>query len=81
MLCNIIIIKTPDKTDALTKNQSGAGGENRTLVTCLEGTYISHYTTPAYLRTSIANIMMIENTYSLCYNIVCSRHGECSSLG
>ena len=26
----------------------GAGGENRTLVTCLEGTYISHYTTPAY---------------------------------
>jgi hypothetical protein len=25
----------------------GAGGENRTLVTCLEGRYISHYTTPA----------------------------------
>lgn len=25
----------------------GAGGENRTLITCLEGTYISHYTTPA----------------------------------
>ena len=25
----------------------GAGGENRTLIACLEGTYISHYTTPA----------------------------------
>jgi hypothetical protein len=25
----------------------GAGGENRTRITCLEGTYISHYTTPA----------------------------------
>lgn len=25
----------------------GAGGENRTHVTCLEGRYISHYTTPA----------------------------------
>ncbi len=27
---------------------NGAGGENRTLVTCLEGRYISHYTTPAH---------------------------------
>ena len=26
----------------------GAGGENRTHVTCLEGRYISHYTTPAH---------------------------------
>ena len=25
----------------------GAGGENRTRIACLEGTYISHYTTPA----------------------------------
>lgn len=25
----------------------GAGGENRTLITCLEGRYMSHYTTPA----------------------------------
>lgn len=25
----------------------GAGGENRTRITCLEGRYISHYTTPA----------------------------------
>ena len=28
---------------------SGAGGENRTRITCLEGRYISHYTTPASL--------------------------------
>jgi hypothetical protein len=26
---------------------SGAGGENRTLIACLEGRHISHYTTPA----------------------------------
>lgn len=26
----------------------GAGGENRTLIVCLEGRHISHYTTPAY---------------------------------
>ena len=26
---------------------SGAGGENRTLIVCLEGRHISHYTTPA----------------------------------
>ncbi len=25
----------------------GAGGENRTLIACLEGRHISHYTTPA----------------------------------
>ena len=25
----------------------GAGGENRTLIVCLEGRHISHYTTPA----------------------------------
>ena len=31
----------------------GAGGENRTLITCLEGTYISHYTTPAGTKTSV----------------------------
>lgn len=29
------------------RHNFGAGGENRTLITCLEGTYISHYTTPA----------------------------------
>lgn len=28
---------------------SGAGGENRTLIACLEGRHISHYTTPADL--------------------------------
>ena len=27
--------------------RNGAGGENRTRITCLEGRYISHYTTPA----------------------------------
>ena len=27
----------------------GAGGENRTLIVCLEGRHISRYTTPAYL--------------------------------
>jgi hypothetical protein len=38
----------------------GAGGENRTLVICLEGRYISHYTTPAYL----GRMMGIEPTTS-----------------
>jgi hypothetical protein len=28
-------------------NFFGAGGENRTLIVCLEGRHISHYTTPA----------------------------------
>lgn len=28
---------------------SGAGGENRTRILCLEGRYISHYTTPAWV--------------------------------
>ena len=32
------------------KRSNGAGGENRTLITCLEGRYISHYTTPADLN-------------------------------
>ena len=31
------------------RSLNGAGGENRTLVTCLEGRYINHYTTPAGL--------------------------------
>lgn len=39
--------KRPDKGPLFLKMQLGAGGENRTRITCLEGTYISHYTTPA----------------------------------
>lgn len=34
----------------------GAGGENRTLIACLEGRHISHYTTPAYLETLYQNM-------------------------
>lgn len=33
--------------DARSSFLYGAGGENRTLVACLEGRHISHYTTPA----------------------------------
>lgn len=35
----------------------GAGGENRTLIACLEGRHISHYTTPA-LEKSISDFMV-----------------------
>ena len=35
----------------------GAGGENRTLIVCLEGRHISHYTTPA-LEKSIPDFMV-----------------------
>lgn len=41
-------IKLNNKTSEEVHKQSGAGGENRTRITCLEGTYISHYTTPAH---------------------------------
>ena len=34
----------------------GAGGENRTLIACLEGRHISHYTTPAYLESLYQNM-------------------------
>ena len=41
------VYKKPDTECPVVNFRSGAGGENRTLVTCLEGRYISHYTTPA----------------------------------
>lgn len=42
----------------------GAGGENRTLIVCLEGRHISHYTTPAYFYyTSGRDDMEVEIAY------------------
>lgn len=38
----------------------GAGGENRTLIACLEGRHISHYTTPANTRVIIPYIFILE---------------------
>ncbi len=44
----------------------GAGGENRTLVACLEGRHISHYTTPAScLKVSIAENIGHEKSLHL----------------
>lgn len=39
----------------------GAGGENRTLIVCLEGRHISHYTTPARLRNYIRFYVIIKS--------------------
>jgi hypothetical protein len=39
----------------------GAGGENRTLIACLEGRHISHYTTPALLSNYSRNYVIIKS--------------------
>ena len=49
--CKVVELSAPE----FGKPNSGAGGESRTPVTCLENKYNSRYTTPAFNSLTIAN--------------------------